>query len=141
MVDIDLAAVVVPYVTAAVAAYGSAIAQRVQDGAVDATTDGTARLGRRLLNRILRRGESEPAIAAAVQDVADRPDDADRVAALRSQIRKAIEADTVLAADVATLLGTDGATIDASGNRATAMYQNTGIVQTGDRSTAWQDRD
>ncbi len=137
--DADVVAAVVPYVTAAVGAYGTAVAERVRDAAADATAEATVGVGRRILRRILRldssAGEADSAVAAAVTDLAEQPGDADRVAALRVQLRKAIAADATLAADLAGLLP-QGPT--ASGPRSVAVQDNAGIVQTGDGAQAWQ---
>ncbi len=134
--DADLAAMAMPYVTAAIAVYGAAVMDRVRDAAVDATADAAAGLGRRLLRRFLPSGTSSTAVAAAVQDVAGDPDDADLAAALRSQLRKALRADPALAADIAAML--PAGTVAAVGPRSAAVRHNTGIVQTGDSSQAWQ---
>jgi hypothetical protein len=88
IMDGDLAAAVVPYVAAAAGAYGAAVIERVQNAAADATVDTTVGLGRRLLGRILRKEESAAPVAAAVSDLAQDPEDDDRVAAMRLQIRK-----------------------------------------------------
>ncbi|GAA4257618.1 hypothetical protein [Dactylosporangium darangshiense] len=137
--DADLVRAVVPYVTAAVAAYGTAVVDRVRDAAVDATADATVGMGRRLLHRILHLDRPDEAadspVGAAVADLAEQPDDPDRVAALRVQLRKAILADPALAADLASLLPTGPA---ASGERSVAVQHNSGIVQTGDGAQAWQ---
>jgi hypothetical protein len=139
--DTDLVGAVVPYVTAAVAAYGTAVVDRVRDAAADATADATVGAGRRLLRRMLRLDQptraADQAVSAAVADLAQQPEDADRVAALRVQLRKALAADPGLAADLAALLPT-GTTFTASGARSVAVQNNSGIVQTGDGAQAWQ---
>ncbi|GAA4261814.1 hypothetical protein [Dactylosporangium darangshiense] len=136
--DADLALAVVPYVTAAIGAYGTAVVDRARDAAADATADAMVGLGRRLLCRFLRHDGSSVAVGAAVQDVAEDLQDPDRVAALRSQLRKALAADPQLAAEVAALL--PGTAMTAAGPRSVTVQHNTGVVQTGDGSTAWQGR-
>jgi len=93
---------VMPYVTAAIGAYGAAVWAKAQETAADETVS----LGRRLLQRLARREESRPRLEAAVADVADAPDDEDFTAALRAQIKKALAADAQLAADIAEMLPT-----------------------------------
>jgi len=101
MVDIPaLAGQVMPYITAAIAAYGAAVWTKAQDTMADETVS----LGRRLLQRLARREESRPQLEAAVADVAESPRDEDFVAALRGQIKKALAADAQLAADIEAML-------------------------------------
>jgi hypothetical protein len=140
MVDVDLAARVVPYVVAAAGAYGMAVIERVRDDAADATVGATAGWGRRLLARILGRRESAAEVEAAVHDLVHDPEDADRVAAVRLQVRKALQADPQLAAAMSAMLQTAGASVAASGPRSVAVQDNSGIIQTGDGSSAWQQR-
>jgi hypothetical protein len=137
-VDADLAGMVVPYVAAAVSAYGAAVVEKVRDTAADATADATVSAGRRLLRGFLHRDESRPAVVEAVQELAVDPADTDRVAALRLQLRKALAADPQLATEVATMLRDAPAV--AAGPRSVAVQHNAGIVQTGDGSAAWQGR-
>lgn len=123
-----LAAAVVPYVSAAVATYGAGVLSRVEDAAADATVG----VGGRVLRRLLGRGESRPAVEAAVVDLAEDPGDEDRVAALRLQIRKALSEDPGLAAEVAQLVGAAGVTVTASGERSIAAQTISGVAATGD---------
>lgn len=135
--DVDaaaLAAAAVPHVMAAIGAYGSAVASQVEEASATATVN----LGGRLLRRVLGRQESAVAVQQAVDEVAELPEDADRVAVLRAELRRALQADAGLAADVAGLLSEAGVTVSASGVRSVAMRDNSGIVQTGDGSAAWQ---
>ena len=99
----DIAAIasqMMPYITAAIGAYGTAVWAKAQETAADETVS----LGRRLLQRLARREESRPQLEAAVADVADAPDDEDFTAALRGQIKKALAADAQLAGDIAEML-------------------------------------
>src|SRR5947208_1429140 len=86
-----------PYLSAVVRAYGAHVVERVQDEAPDAAADATVGLGKRLLARLLRRGQSRPALVEAVADLAANPDDEDFAAAVRAQVRKALAADGELA--------------------------------------------
>jgi len=135
--DVDaaaLAAAAVPHVLAAVGVYGAAVASKVEEASATATVN----LGSRLLRRVLGREESAAAVQQAVTEVAQEPGDDDRVAVLRAELRRALQADPQLAADVASLLGEAGVSVTASGTRSVAMRDNPGIVQTGDGSAAWQ---
>lgn len=99
----DIAAIasqVMPYITAAIGAYGAAVWTKAQD----AVADETVSLGRRLLQRIARREQSRPQLEAAVADVAEARGDEDFIAALRGQIKKALAADPELAGDVVAML-------------------------------------
>jgi len=89
-----------PYVTAAVGAYGGAVLAKVRDDAADATVG----VGRRLLQRVFgRRNENEP-LPEPLAELVSYPDDADVLAALRVAIRRQLEADAAMLADVRSLL-------------------------------------
>jgi hypothetical protein len=130
-VDSDLAILVgeiSPYVTAAVGAYGGAVLVKAKDQAADATVG----LGRRVLQRVFGvRAVGE--VPQSVADLAGDPHDADLQAALRVAIRKVLDADAVLAADVRGMLaGAAAVTVTASGERSIAAHSVTGIASTGD---------
>jgi hypothetical protein len=131
-VDADIVAVAtaaVPYVTAAVSAYGAAVLSRIQETAADATVN----TGGRVLRRLLQRNESAPAIEAAVLDLAADPADSDRQVALRLQIRKALAEDDRLAADISRIVNGGATTIiSATGERSVAGHTISGVVVTGD---------
>ena len=100
----SLAAEMSPYVTAAVGAYGGAVLAKVRDDAADATVG----LGRRLLQKVFgRRADGEPLPGPLADLVAD-PRDGDALAACRLEIRKALAADPVLAAEVRSMLASAG---------------------------------
>src|SRR4051794_26335838 len=122
MADGDLASQVVPYVAATGTAYGLTVLDRVRDAATDATADATGGWGRRMLCRILHRQESEAAISSAIEDLATDPADDDQVATLRAQIRKALAADSQLAAEIANMLTQAGPAITAAGDRSIAAH-------------------
>ena len=124
--DTELAGAIVPYVVAAVKAYGSSVLDKVHDGAADATA-------RNLLSRLTGIGK----VSEAVEELAEAPDDPDLVALFRVQLRKALAADPSLAADLAALLP---AGPSASGERSVAVQHNSGIVHTGDGAQASQHR-
>jgi len=63
-------------------------------------------------------------VVQAAQDLAASPDDPDAQAALRLQLKKALEADQALVAEVARLwkeVETAGVTVTASGDRSVAI--------------------
>ena len=104
-----LAAEVVPYASAAAAAYGGAVLAKVRDDAADATVG----LGRRLLQRIFGTrtdGELEP-LPGPVADVVADPADEDALAALRLAVRKALAADAGLQDQVREMLVQGGVSI------------------------------
>ena len=97
---VQMAADVVPYATAAGAAYGGAVLTKVRDDAAEGTVD----LGRRLLQKIFGKRAPGEGLPEVLADAVAEPEDADNVAALRKAIRKALEADEALASDVRTIL-------------------------------------
>ncbi|MEU0765067.1 hypothetical protein ABZ351_36025 [Streptomyces microflavus] len=126
-----------PYLSAAVGAYGVAVLNRAQDVAVEAAVEGTAGVGRRILELVWRRrGEDDrAALESAVREAAEEPDDTDAAAALRQQIKRALREDTELAQEVAGLLpAVGGVTVNVSGARAIGA-QHIGIVASGDHTT------
>jgi len=89
-----------PYMTAAVGAYGGAVLAKVRDDAADATVG----VGRRLLQRVFgKRGEDEP-LPEPVAELVQYPDDADVLAVLRLAIRRQLEADAAMLADCQSIL-------------------------------------
>lgn len=89
-----------PYMTAAVGAYGAAVLAKVRDDAADATVG----LGRQLLQRVFgHHGEEEP-LPEPLADVVADPEDADALGALRLAVRRQLESDAAMLADVRTLL-------------------------------------
>jgi hypothetical protein len=89
-----------PYVTAAVSAYGGAVLAKVRDDAADATVGA----GRRLLQRVFGRREENEPLPEPLAELVSYPDDADVLAALRVAIRRQLEADAAMLADVRSLL-------------------------------------
>jgi len=137
----QLAAEVLPYVSAAVGAYGMRVLDQIGDDTVAAVSDATVGLGRRLLDRLLtrRRGETDGSaaeISRAVRDLAASPTDSDAQAALRLRIRAALAADPELAAEVRELLPAPAlVVVTAHGARSVAAQSIVGsVVVTGDGS-------
>ena len=106
----QLSADIVPYVTAAVGAYGGAVVKNATDSAVETGSDATVTFGRRLLARLFVSARGEQ-VASAVQDLADEPDDETSLDLVRAQIRKALAADPALAEELAAIVR------DAGGDR------------------------
>ncbi|GAA1353429.1 hypothetical protein [Streptomyces beijiangensis] len=132
MVDaLLLANQIVPYVTAAVGSYGTAVLTRASGAGADATVS----LGTRILQRIWRREDSRADIERAVRDAVAAPEDEDFQAALRAQIKRALRDDAELAAEIAGLLPQAGASVSASGDGAVAAQRNEGVISTGDNAT------
>ncbi|MFE2942098.1 hypothetical protein ACFXKG_24070 [Streptomyces sp. NPDC059255] len=120
---------VVPYITAAVAAYGGAVVTRTSDVAADATVS----LGRRIVQRLWSREENRDGLRQAIEEVAGDPADDDARAALRVQVRRILREDAELTAELARLLPTRAFT--ASGDGAVAVETNHGVISTGDGAT------
>jgi hypothetical protein len=131
-VDVDVVAgQVVPYVGAAVAAYGAGVLTRAEDAAAD----GTVRLGQRLLAGLLSRVAHRSRIEQAVTDLAGAPSDPDFRSALLAQVKLAIRQDQQLAAELAALLPA-APSVTAAGDRSVAIGGNNhGILSTGDGAT------
>jgi hypothetical protein len=133
--DLDLlTGHIVPYVTAAVGAYGAAVLTRAEDAAADETI----RLGQRLLRTMLGSRTARPGVEQAVTALAAEHNDPGFQAALRAEIRLALYQDQQLAARLAALLS-DGPTpprqtLHSAGDRSPVIGGNVGQVSTGDNS-------
>ncbi|MFB7999015.1 hypothetical protein ACFC4G_40130 [Streptomyces sp. NPDC056002] len=123
-----------PYLMTAVSSYGAAVLTRAENAAAE----GTAQLGRRILQMAWRRRDQQgrAELEAAVQDAADAPNDEDAAAALRQQIKRALRDDAELLAELTRLLPAGGETVNvtASGPRSIAA-KNIGTAVTGDNTT------
>jgi hypothetical protein len=120
-----------------------AVGQKALSEAEDETASGIVGLGRRLLARLRRRGEStasaetaRPQLESAAADVTSDPDDEDFRAALRGQVKKALTSadgveDQSLVADLKALLESAGVRISAEGAGSVAVGHNEGIISTG----------
>ena len=123
-----------PYVGAVVAAYGTAVWEKVRDQGTERAADATVSLGRRILARVLNRPHSGD-LVSAVQTLAEEPTDPDYVAGVRGQLKRLLRTDDELRAEVAELLADAGVTVVASGDRAVAAQHISGVVSTGDNAT------
>jgi hypothetical protein len=92
--------------------------------------------------RRLRQGPTpeSTAVEAAARDVVQRPDDLDAAAALRLQLRKLLEADPELAAELAELVEDGrrtGVLTQAAGARSVAVGGDVAdsVIVTGDDNT------
>jgi len=79
------------------------IGGRVADETVAAVGDEAVGFARRLWDKLRGKVESKSAAQEAVNDVAEHPEDEDLQAALRVQLRKLLEEDTELAAEISKL--------------------------------------
>jgi hypothetical protein len=96
----SLASEMMPYVSAAVGAYGGAVLAKARDDAADATVE----LGHRLLWKVFgHRVEGEP-VPQPLADLAVDAGDPDALAAVRLAVRKALASDPVLAGEVRSML-------------------------------------
>lgn len=128
--DASLAAAeITPYVVSAIGAYGTAVLTRVREQSADATVT----LGWEILQRFTRRNRHREELESAVRAVAEDPEDSDFQAGLRGQLRRILEGDPELAAELGMLLTQSGARITALGERAVNVGHMTGsTVVTGD---------
>jgi hypothetical protein len=126
----SVAGAVVPFVTAAVGAYGAGVVDRLQDAAADATVG----VGGQLLRRLLGRPESAPALTAAVTDLAVDPSDEERQATLQLRILEILRTDEQVRRDVVGVLQAAKPNVTASGTRSVAAGTISGIVVTGDNA-------
>jgi hypothetical protein len=75
VVDIRVSAQhVMPFVTAAATAYGSAVVQNVSDAAADTREEATVRVGRQMLRRLFASGQGDQVHTAVVRP-AEAPED------------------------------------------------------------------
>ncbi|MBB5081687.1 hypothetical protein [Nonomuraea endophytica] len=125
-----LAGDVMPYVSAAVSAYGGAVLAKTQEAAAQSTVG----LGTRILRRLFGGADAVGAGPAAIEELAAHPGDADYVAALRLVIRRALEAEPGLAAEIAAMVPA-APSVTASGERSVAVGgTNAGLIITGDEA-------
>ena len=105
--DLDVtqaASAIVPFVTAAVSAYGAQTLDKIRNTAFDEASNQTVQWGHKMLARLLGRAEHQPAIEEAVLDLQSDSNSEDAAAALRLKIRKALSEDPKLLADVSAML-------------------------------------
>jgi hypothetical protein len=89
-----------PYVTAAAGADGTAVLAKPPGDAADATVA----LGRGLLQRVFGQQGAEEPLPGPLAELVAYPDDDDVLAALRLAIRRQLESDAAMLADVRALL-------------------------------------
>jgi hypothetical protein len=127
-----------PHAITAIEAYGVAVLTRAQDDAADSTVT----FGRRLLRRLTGRddpdaaaSEDQVALAGAIRDVAEAPQDGELATVLRAYIRRLLQSDPDLAGDIGGWprpAAPASVTITTSGERSPAVYTNYGGIHTGD---------
>ena len=98
--EIALAAEAVPIATAAMAMYGKAVLAKAWDDVADVTI----KAGLRVLQQVFGRKKEGDALPGVLADVVAHPDDSDVVAQFRLTVRRALEADTALAEEVAAIV-------------------------------------
>lgn len=99
----DVAALVTdatPYVTAAAGAYGGAVLTKTRDKAADATVAA----GVRILQRVFGRKRAADPLPEPLADVVAHPDDEEFLVVLKVAIRKALERDAVMLAEVRAMV-------------------------------------
>jgi hypothetical protein len=122
----DTANDVMPYVTAAIDAYGGGVLAKTHELAADTVV---AR-GTRILQRVFGRGDAYS--RRVIGRVADaKPDDEPSHSALKLAIVEAFQADANLAREIAAML--PRAAVVASGDRPVAVGgDDSGVIGTGD---------
>ena len=128
----------------AINAYGTAALTRDEDEHAAKKVE----LGRAVLQEIYWRDKNVPPLETAVTDFAAGPRDEDAASGLRIQIRKVLEADTVLSAEVEKMLRGEAIGInaeadkDATGKGTTSKdATSTGSTSKGATSTGTTDKD
>ena len=97
--------------------------QKVAGKAADVIGDEAANYAEKLWERLRPGVESKPAAQEAVEEVAAHPEDEDALGALRIQLRKLLEEDQELAADLTKIWQEAQAAnvVTASGERSVAV--------------------
>ena len=95
-----LATEVAPYLAAALGAYGTAVLTRGEGAVADAAIGA----GQRALQRIFGRREGRDELPAVLAEVIEDPDDADYLAVLELEIRRIVESDAAMQADIRAIL-------------------------------------
>ncbi|MEV4757082.1 hypothetical protein AB0J86_18485 [Micromonospora sp. NPDC049559] len=119
--DIELAAALVPYLSAAIGTYGPSVGERVRATEPDRAVDSTTELGRALLGRILDGPQPPAGVGAAVAGLATNPADEELTAELRRQLREALAADPELARVVSAMLSEAGVAVSTPGEQSVAV--------------------
>jgi hypothetical protein len=100
----------------AIGAYGTAALTRDEDDHAAKQVE----LGRAVLQEIYWRDKNVPPLETAVTDFAAGPQDEDAASGLRIQIRKVLEADGVLSAEVEKMLRGESSGINAEADKDAA---------------------
>jgi hypothetical protein len=95
-----LATDAMPYVTVAMGSYGGAVLAKARDEAAGATVG----VGVRILQRVFGRKESVTPLPEPLADVVAHPGDEDFLAVLKMAIRRALERDAVMFAEVRAIV-------------------------------------
>lgn len=106
----------------AIDAYGTAALTRDEDKHAEKKVE----LGRAVLQEIYWRDPNVAPLETAVTDLAAEPRDEDAGSGLRVQIRKVLESDTVLSAEVEKMLHGKAIGINAEADRDAAAKGGTG---------------
>jgi len=111
--------------------------QKVAGKAADAIGDEAANYAQKLWDRLRPGVEQKPAAQEAVEEVAAHPEDEDALGALRIQLRKLLEEDQELAADLTKIWDEAKAAnvVTASGERSVAVGRDVSgsTIITGDQ--------
>ncbi|SRR5579872_6753273 len=102
--EIALAAEVTSYAVAALSAYGAAVLAKAEGDLANATVGA----GHRVLQRIFGRRQDGETLPAVLAEVIENPGDEDYLGALRLAIRKALESDSGLQAQVREIIAAAG---------------------------------
>ena len=122
----ELAGTVVPFLSAAAGAYGSAVVTKATEQGTDAAADATVGLGGRLLGRLLTSRRSAQ-VGAAVTDLGENPDDEAFAAAVFAQVKRALSEDVELTEQIAAMI----AAAPVRGDTFTVTVTNSTGVQVG----------
>lgn len=102
----ELVTYATPYVTAAASTYGGAVLSRTRDR----KTDAAISVGVRVLERVFGRKEPDD-LPEPLADVVNHPGDEDLLIVLKVTIRKLLERDPAMLADIRSILPEAPATV------------------------------
>lgn len=121
-----------PYLVKGVKLAGQELAKKLGEKAGEQGWKNAQRIWEKLQPRL-----TSPAAQEALQDAASAPEDQDALAALRLQLKKALQADPALLRELTALLPADrGGNVTAGGDRSVAIGGNASgnIIITGDNN-------
>ena len=130
MDEVSVVAAASPYIAATTGAYGSAVIERVLEGAPD-QADESVKLGSRILQALLQAPETRAALEVSILDVAEFPGDEDVLAALRLQIRRMLQNDPALLTEISGMLQTEKPAVTISEERPITPENVSAPVTTG----------